>query len=210
MSAPDATQPQARPPRVTPYGYQPGPKDSGVLGNHPQRARIIDAILDGESDLSIEKWVTPRVSRITIGKLRGQVKREKETALLAEKVRQIESLALGRSNESQSVDEFAKAAVLGSRHLERLRANEELLDLGKRIALETGDLSNLTGLIRADHSGIELAGKFDGTLAQVAAQFAAPAVQNNLQVVILPGSMPTDTVEAPAIEATANPLPDTD
>lgn len=209
-TTPEATQDQPKAPRVTVHGYQPARKDGGVLGNHPQRAKIIDAILFGESDLSIEKWVTPHVSRITVGKLRGQVKRERETAILAEKVRQIESLALGRTNESISVDEFAKAAVLGSRHLERIRANDELLDASKRIAIDSNDLQALTGLIKTDYTGIRLAAELDGTLAQVAAQFAVPTVQNNLQVVILPGSTAPETLEPPAIDATAESLPETD
>lgn len=207
MSAPDATQPQAR---LTPHGYPQAKRGLGFLANHPQREKVIDAILQGESPASIARWISPTVSRQLIGNLASQVREQKRAAQLVSEVAKIKELALGVTNNLADENGFAKAAVLGARHISRV---EQLLAPLERQVAEAeadGDRQGLSSVAKTALTAIRMQAELDGTLAQVAAQFAAPTVQNNLQVVILPGSMPTETVEAPAIKATATPSPETD
>lgn len=183
---------------------------NGPMGNHPQLRKVIDAILQGESCNSISKWVSPRVTRFTIGKLAEQVRAQREMAAILAKAKQLQGAIDSVAETQQSVDKLTRGAVLGSRHIERV---EQLLGPLERQVAEAeadGDRQGLSSVAKTALTAIRMQAELDGTLAQVAAQFAAPAVQNNLQVVILPGSMPTETLEAPALEATSTPLPDAD
>ena len=173
---------------------------NGPLGNHPMRQRVVDAILKGESDLSIEKWVTPRVSRITVGKLRAQVNQERQTALLAEKVRQIEALAIGNSVETRSPEEFAKLAVAGSLHNARIEKLLSPLEIQALKAHGEDDRNGLSSVVKTALAAIRLQAELDGSLT---ATQVNNSVTNN--VLVLPFTVGQQPALPEPIDITAEP-----
>lgn len=161
-----------------PQVYTQARRNEGALANHPQRENVIDAILKGESSLSISGWITPKVSRVTIGILARQVKEQAQTARVALEVSKVKELGLTSGVNHGEVERFTKAAVLGSQHLERIAKHQARLDVALADAESASDIATL---IKTDLQGVRLAAELDGSLAQ-----AGPQTGNTYNVVILP------------------------
>lgn len=180
--------------------YKPARPGNGILANHPQRQLIVDAILKGDSSVAIHKWVSPRVSRVTISELARQVRHEAQQALILEQAKQLQSVAAGVISESNSVAKFTRDAVMGQQHLSRIQQHQDRTSRLLDQAEANGDIGSVATLIKTDYQGIRLAAELDGSLAQS----IGPQVTVNSQVIVLP-QFASEELE-PAIEVPVEPV----
>lgn len=80
-----------------------------AVEKHPQYQQIVDAMLRGQSDLAISKWITPKVSRVSIAKFR--IKKLKPSIAAAAKI--------GHPSPPQSVTDDPSTRAHQAAHLAR-------------------------------------------------------------------------------------------
>jgi hypothetical protein len=150
------------------------------LAGHPQLAKIIDAILDGQSCRKIESWVRPRVSRSTLNRFaRETVKAHQEKATTLVVANNDENAPVGGEIETAETvrhltrELVASAPVLAIRD-NRLKAIQDRHDRMMRIVHERGDemanevAGGSSGFLTRDYKGKDgdvPVYKFDAKLA---------------------------------------------
>jgi hypothetical protein len=158
---------------------------TSIIEDHPQRKRVIDALLAGESPLSVSRWIDPPVSEPSIQRYRKIVVDPRAASVLA-KVAQSQEL----TNTVQSADisalrpdpELVKLSGSGDYLVRRLARKairrEKWYGMGERLE----DIKGLASLDRVETADIELEAKLTGRLQQ-----ADGGINIGQVVVVMPG-----------------------
>ena len=162
-------------PPEQPQEYRASRPGSGVLGSHPMRERMVAAILEGATSTAIHKWVSPKVSRVTISELARVVREQHQAALILEKAKQLQGIATQGDENLESVKNFTRQAVMGSEHLARIERLLTPLERQVALADSVNDRQGLSAVAKTALSAIRTQAELDGSLLQS----SAPAVQAN-------------------------------
>jgi hypothetical protein len=160
-----------------------------AIDTHPQREKIIQALLDNEPPKKIAKWVNPPISHVSIWRYRStRLKPVLKRAVNTAKLLQSANVPLSDGKptaEGVKAIELAKDALVDDPLLSRVTAKYERYDRWYSQAEETKDFGALASIDRAETTALsfhaELTGRLQGATSGTLVQIVIGVLGENAE-----------------------------
>jgi 2-phospho-L-lactate guanylyltransferase (CobY/MobA/RfbA family) len=165
-------------------------RPNSTVDCHPDRQKIIDAILAGKSLDFIAASVNPPLNRFAIWRYaKNHVAPALQKSLTVAKElhrKGLVELTPDDIRELPAAQVATRASLMAEPILARVRAHQETLDDAINGAMAEGDARSIAALVGADLKGLELQGRLNGALSEgqttiTAIQIVVPADVPRLQ-----------------------------
>jgi hypothetical protein len=141
---------------------------ASAIETHPQRQKIIDAIISGQGCDTIARNAKPRLNKVTVWRYaKNVVKPALEKAAAGAKVLAAADLQLPPPNgitENQGAIDATRAVIAADPFVSRIQKQYDHLDEGYRLAREARDPRAIAAVASADSRANELHAKLEGRL----------------------------------------------
>ena len=161
-----------------------------TVETHPQRKRIVDALLNGESARSVAKWTTPPLHFATVARYARRVKDAAAQQLAVAKVLATQRATAESGTENEQIELATKLAMTANPVLALIEKKHARYDRWIEGAEKKEDFRTCASIDGAETKAIELQARMLGLID-------APVSTTNIAVVLLA----SDQRQAPARQA---------